>query len=80
MSAWFKPKDVGYGNVPSTWQGWAVTIGFALFVIGVVVAVENGALARFWGLVVVLAGTVVYVPFIRRKTSGEWRWRSRPNQ
>jgi hypothetical protein len=25
---WFKPKDRGYGNVPTIWQGWALTLGF----------------------------------------------------
>src|SRR4051794_27357146 len=23
---WFKPKDRGYGSVPTTWQGWALTL------------------------------------------------------
>jgi hypothetical protein len=27
MSAyWFKPRERGYGNVPTTWQGWALTV------------------------------------------------------
>ena len=26
---WFAPKRYGYGAKPVTWQGWAVTLGFA---------------------------------------------------
>ena len=74
--AWFKPKTVGYGNVPSNWKGWTVTIAFALFVVGIVTLVQTTALSKTWAVVIVLAVTAVYVPFIKAKTSGEWRWRS----
>jgi quinol-cytochrome oxidoreductase complex cytochrome b subunit len=75
--AWFRPKTVGYGNVPSNWKGWAVTIAFMLFVIGMVALDYAGAISKFWTVAVVLAATAVYLPFIKAKTSGEWRWRSR---
>lgn len=25
---WFKPKRVGWGLTPTTWQGWAYTMGW----------------------------------------------------
>jgi hypothetical protein len=75
--AWFKPKPVGYGNVPSNWKGWAVTIAFALFVVGIVGLAQADALPHTWVVVIALAVTAIYLPFIRAKTSGEWRWRSR---
>ena len=37
---WFKPKRYGYGATPITWQGWALVIGFAAAVFGLV-----------WGLI-----------------------------
>ena len=78
--AWFKPKAVGYGNVPSNWKGWAITIAFTLFIIGMVVLVETETLSKTWAVIIVLAVTAVYVPFIRAKTSGEWRWCSRADR
>ena len=72
---WFKPKRFGYGSVPTNWKGWAVTIAFALFVIGQVVAVEFGVLSRTWCVVVVLSAMAIFIPFIKAKTSGQWRWR-----
>jgi hypothetical protein len=65
---WFKPKDRGYGNVPTTWQGWA-------FVIAMVVAVQLKALSTFWCVVIVLAVTAGFLALAKAKTNGEWRWR-----
>jgi hypothetical protein len=78
--AWFKPKTVGYGNVPSNWKGWTVTVAFMLFVLGTAVLVETAALSKTWAVVIVLAVTAAYIPFIKAKTSGEWRWRSRADR
>lgn len=75
MAYWFKPKTRGYGNVPSTWQGWAVTIGFTLFVLAMTLATYAEWISKLWTLVIVLAVTAAYLPFIRAKTDGEWRWR-----
>ena len=24
---WFRPKSIGYGWTPITWEGWAITLG-----------------------------------------------------
>ena len=72
---WFKPKDRGYGNVPTTWQGWALTLGFGAFVIAMAMAVQLNALSRFWCVVVVLAVTAGFLALAKVKTDGEWRWR-----
>ncbi|MFC3067712.1 hypothetical protein [Phenylobacterium soli] len=32
VRAWFAPKQYGYGATPSSWEGWAVTLGFVLIV------------------------------------------------
>ena len=75
MAYWFKPKTRGYGNVPTTWQGWAVTIGFTLFMFAMVFATYAEWVSKLWTLVIVLAVTAAYLPFIKAKTDGEWRWR-----
>ena len=74
---WFEPKDQGYGNVPITWQGWAVTIAFSACIVAIVVALYVGMLSALAGVVIALAVTAIYLPFIRAKTSAEWRWRKR---
>lgn len=33
---WFKPKTVGAGFTPATWQGWLVTVGPILIILIVV--------------------------------------------
>jgi hypothetical protein len=76
MSAyWFKPKKQGYGNVPTTWQGWALTAGFGAFVIAMAAAVELGALSAFWCVIIVLVVTAGFLALAKAKTDGEWRWR-----
>ena len=73
MSAWFKPKRYGYGNVPSTWQGWAATAAFGAFVVGAAAAAEHGAIPMLWALGGVAAATAAFISFAKYKTDGEWR-------
>jgi 4-hydroxybenzoate polyprenyltransferase len=75
---WFKPKRYGYGATPTTWQGWAVTLGTVAVMVAVSLclrlAVRNG-----WALAALIAFDVaaLAVLFIvsRRKTEGGFRWR-----
>ena len=73
--AWFKPKTYGYGNVPSTWQGWLVTFVFGAFVIAMVAAVRAELLSAFWGVAIVFAVTAAFLWLIKSKTDGPWGWR-----
>jgi hypothetical protein len=76
MSAyWFKPKERGYGNVPTTWQGWLLTVGFALFVPAMAIAVNSAVISKFWCIAIILAVTAVFLVLLKAKTDGEWRWR-----
>ena len=72
---WFKPKTYGYGNVPINWKGWAVTFAYAGLVVGLVAAAQAAVISPVWCVVTVLLATAVFIPFIKAKTSGEWRWR-----
>ena len=76
---WFKPKTFGYGATPSTWQGWASVLVFVTVVVGLSWALlgSSAGLAAWtsWVLLVA-AATVGFVAFTKRKTDGEWRWRS----
>jgi len=80
---WFRPKSFGYGATPTTWEGWAVTLGSALVTnVGILAAVAAEALR--WphrhlilaaGLALALVSLVVTIVVARAKTDGEWRWR-----
>jgi uncharacterized membrane protein HdeD (DUF308 family) len=76
---WFKPKRYGYGATPTTWQGWAVTLGTVAVMLSAALAVGVSGQRGHWALAELLAiyavclGTLFIV--CRRKTDGEWRWR-----
>jgi hypothetical protein len=75
---WFKPKRYGYGATPVTWEGWAVTAAFVLFVIGasywrLMHSLPTGEDWYYW-LAAVLAAAAVLVAVSYWKTDGEWRW------
>jgi O-antigen/teichoic acid export membrane protein len=75
---WFRQKQYGYGAVPITWQGWALTIASVIAIIGcTLIIMRHTALdAWFWFAVVAeFAVVAVLVQIGRRKTQGGWRWR-----
>jgi hypothetical protein len=82
--SWFKPKAFGYGAVPISWQGWVLTIGFALLTSGAVVIAllaetQHWSGRRHWQAicVIVAAAAVAILTIVARATTdGEWRWRS----
>jgi len=70
---WFAPKRYGYGSGPPiSWQGWALTLGFAALAIVVSARFAHQPLK----LVAVLAPfTVAFLVICARTTKGGWRWR-----
>jgi hypothetical protein len=70
---WFAPKRYGYGaGLPIKWQGWALTIGFALFTIGI--ALEFAQETRQL-IAILLPVTAAFLLTCARTTKGGWRWR-----
>jgi hypothetical protein len=70
---WFAPKRYGMGTGrPISWQGWALTIGFVILVIGIAVRVKDRPLQMIAALVPIVA---VYLVVSARTTRGGWRWR-----
>ena len=69
---WFAPKRYGYGAVPVTWQGWALTIGFVILVslLGIAFARHPAQL-----IAAVIPPTIIFVVISARTTRGGWRWR-----
>ena len=76
MRYWFRPKRYGYGATPITWEGWAVTIGTVLAMIGVSLffRIESKS---FWALAALLIFDLIAIAMLavvsRRRTNGEWR-------
>ena len=75
--AWFRPKDFGYGNVPINWQGWVLTIAFGTLIVALVTAAVLNMASPIWCVAAALLATLIYLPVIKAKTAGEWRWRWR---
>jgi hypothetical protein len=74
---WFKPKTFGYGATPITWEGWALTLGFALVIAGCVVTIirHKESLPTFvTSLVIIVVATIVLTAVSVQKTDGAWGW------
>lgn len=70
---WFAPKRFGYGaGLPISWQGWALTVGFAgiLIALGLLFRSEpvrfGAAIAPF---------LIAFLVVCAKTTRGGWRWR-----
>ncbi len=76
----FRPTTYGYGAFPTTWDGWALILGFAVLLGAsafVVAALADRMGPAAWALWMLfsLGLTATLVVVSRKKTDGEWRWR-----
>jgi hypothetical protein len=74
---WFKPKRIGYGATPSSWEGWALTAAYCLVVWAsvAVIATHRGSESILMGLLfVIVAATIALVVIGKKKTDGPWGW------
>ncbi|NUQ18257.1 MAG: hypothetical protein HOP95_07365 [Sphingomonas sp.] len=69
---WFAPKRYGFGSVPVTWQGWAITLGFVAIIVALAVALGRHPVQLIAALVPISA---VFCVICARTTRGGWRWR-----
>jgi hypothetical protein len=70
---WFAPKRYGYGpGLPISWQGWALTIGFILLVMGLSVALGKHPATL---VAAVIPPTLTFIIVSIRTTRGGSRWR-----
>ena len=69
--AWFAHKRYGYGaSFPIKWQGWAVTMGFIVLVVGSSFLIRYSLVA--YACVAAILTTALLVICTTR---GGWRWR-----
>lgn len=70
---WFAPKRYGYGaGLPISWQGWAVTLGYAALLSGAALLFKDRPPQL---LAAVIPLTLALVVICARTTRGGWRWR-----
>ena len=69
---WFAPKRYGFGSVPITWQGWAITLAFVAIVTAASVAFAERPVQLIAALIPIF--TIFFV-ICARTTRGGWRWR-----
>ena len=73
---WFAPKKFGFGSgLPISWQGWAITILYAVAMI-----VAAGALMpRHRGIAIgiIVPLTAAFLVISAQHTRGGWKWRWR---
>jgi hypothetical protein len=68
---WFVPRLFGIGATPVTWQGWAVTIGFAALLMLDMRFLHERIAQIGVGVALVVLFSVIAI----RKTEGGWGWR-----
>lgn len=74
---WFKRKIYGYGWTPATWQGWALTAAYLLFIFGLLFASTSSyAVLNPEKLVwPIIAATLLYVAITWRMGEPlKWQW------
>jgi len=69
---WFAPKRYGYGATPISWQGWALTLGFAGVMILTSVTFARRPVQM---LAILISVTAAFIVICTRTTRGCWRWR-----
>jgi membrane-bound ClpP family serine protease len=73
---WFVPKMFGFGATPVTWQGWALTLGFAALLAADIRFTHHVGVQVALGIVL----AVVFCAIAWAKTEGGWRWRWGPDR
>ncbi len=69
---WFEPKRYGYGSVPVTWQGWALTLAFVALTFALALTLKRNPIQLIAALVLPV---IVFTVTVCRKTRGGCRWR-----
>ena len=70
---WFAPRRYGYGaGLPISWQGWALTIAFLGYALGVSLAFRNKPLVM---IALMAPAAIAFVTIVAKTTRGGWRWR-----
>jgi hypothetical protein len=73
--AWFAPKTMGYGaGLPIAWQGWVLLAVMMVAAVGL--GVWLGPAHPGLAIGAVIGINLLFLPLIKARTRGGWRWRS----
>lgn len=76
---WFKAKRYGWGWYPATWQGWAVTVIFVIFILSNFKAInavshsESETLLAFTPNAFIATTILICICYLMGEKP-EWRW------
>ncbi len=75
---WFKAKHYGYGWYPASWEGWAVTGGFVVFLLLPQIAVPQNIDDRLFALLyfpyAAILTTLLLWICVKTGEKARWRW------
>jgi L-asparagine transporter-like permease len=69
---WFKPKRYGYGAMPTSREGWLVTLVFILITLYTASHFESNS---FQFILILTVLIIILIVVAKKKTDGEWKWR-----
>jgi len=70
---WFAPKRFGYGDTPSSWEGWTATAAYIA-----VMVLDAVLLRRALRLIGAVVPTAAFIGVAYVTCSDSWRWRWGP--
>ncbi len=77
---WFKRKAYGYGWTPATIEGWLVTLGSFLFILGIVLRADRLEIKESEALIQVVIPMFTVIGFLiliclKTGESPKWQWK-----
>ena len=72
MAEWFVPRRFGWGARPNSWQGWTITVVFALIIIA---ATQFLARSPWAANSVIVTSMIIFILIVINNTRGSLRWR-----
>ncbi len=76
-TVWFKRKTFGWGWVPATWQGWVVTVLYAICTVSLAFIFDRYAPERAGFLfalgIVILTALLIWIAW-KKGEKPRWQW------
>lgn len=75
---WFTMKHHGWGWVPITWEGWAVTLGLMAYIISISFGLEKNVVvpSEYWIQLLIGLAVFFFIAF-KKGPVPKWRWDKR---
>jgi len=75
---WFRRKLFGWGWIPATWQGWALTLGYVALILGLAFTIDDQSPSQevtftFLLPIFILTGAFIGVCY-KKGEKPKWQW------